>query len=309
LALAWRWYRNPLDKKQQTYFFSGIAIATLIALTMTAGWEHVDWFGNPFKGLSTLFSGGVTDNEISAFRWITGVLLFVALLLVIWKQAKALLADMLGLTLLLSAIIGLLTGDEIFGFVSLVICLYWGVPLLLPEPAPQSGFWKQRGLVLALTFILSTAFMVFDKSRYQTLLVNELSPRDSLIKTLAEDSGLFLIDDSNTSGTPKKFVRIASQWPGLTMLACRCDAHPLPPEAKDSDALLAMLKTINYLIFDPRDPKNISLAHNLATIDATKVETIILQQGGVIVQVKTTPFASAPVAPRPEMPVPEKQDD
>ena len=47
-----------------------------------------------------------------------------------------------------------------------------------------------------------------------------------------------------------------------------------------------MLKGINYLVFDPRDPQNSSLSHNLALIGAGKVETIVLQQGGAIVEIK-----------------------
>ena len=43
-------------------------------------------------------------------------------------------------------------------------------------------------------------------------------------------------------------------------------------------------------MFDPRDPKNSSLSHNLALMGAGKVETIILQQGGVIVEIKGTPI-------------------
>jgi len=68
----------------------------------------------------------------------------------------------------------------------------------------------------------------------------------------------------------------------------------LPPNATDSEALLAMLKGTDYLVFDPRDPTNSSLAHNLAAMDAGKVETIALQLGGVIIQVKSSSPASAP---------------
>ena len=45
---------------------------------------------------------------------------------------------------------------------------------------------------MLLIFILSTAFMLADKARYQMVQAGYLSPRDSLIKTLAEDSGNFL---------------------------------------------------------------------------------------------------------------------
>jgi hypothetical protein len=72
------------------------------------------------------------------------------------------------------------------------------------------------------------------------------------------------------------------------MLACRCDALPLPPAARDSEALLAMLRGVDYLVFDPRNPDNSSLSRNLATMEAGHVETVDLRQGGVIVQVKNS---------------------
>jgi hypothetical protein len=68
----------------------------------------------------------------------------------------------------------------------------------------------------------------------------------------------------------------------------------LPPDAKDSDALFEMLHGIDYLIFDPKDINNSSLSHNLANMGAGKTETIVLQPGGVIVQVKSSPPISAP---------------
>ncbi len=302
LALFWGWYKNPLDVKQQKYFYTGIGSAVFIALILTSGWEHVNWFTNPIRGLSTLFTSEMVDNGLGAFRWITGGSLFAILLLVVWKQARAMWADLFGRTLLVALAIGLFVGDEIFGFVAVLTCLYWGIPLLLRKPEGNSSFAQQRGLVLALTFILSTTFMVFDKFRYQDVVAKTLSARDELIKTLAEDSGLFFEDEPNT---PKKMIRIASQWPGLTMLACRCDALPLPPEAKDGDALLAMLKTINFLIFDPHDLANRPLTRNLSTIDSTKVETVTVQAGGAIFKIKTTPVIPAPQAPAEALPAAE----
>jgi hypothetical protein len=215
--------------------------------------------------------------------------------LVLWKQAGNLWADFLGRILLFALMIGLLTGDEIFGIVALVICLYWGFPLMLHKSAnSQRSFWGQRGMVLLLAVVISTTFMIIDKAYYQLLPMGYLSPRDTLIKALAEDSGLFLIDESGQNTLAPKPIRVASQWPGLTMLACRCDALPLPPNAQNSDALFAMLRGIDYLIFDPRSPKNNSLSLNLATMDAGKSETIALQQGGVIVQIKNPSPAKPP---------------
>lgn len=295
LALLWTWYKNPLDQKHRNYFFGGIVFAILMALALTSGWSHVEWFANPIRSLSSLVLGSAEGDAFGIFHWICGILALCLLLWVIWKQASNLWADFIGRILLFALMIGMLIGDEIFGIVALVICLYWGFPLLLHKSAnSHRSFWGQRGMVLLLSVVIATTFMVIDKANYQLLPLNYLSPRDTLIKTLAEDSGLFLSDDSGQNASAKKSIRVASQWPGLTMLACRCDALPLPPNAQNSEALFAMLRGIDYLIFDPRNPKNSSLSLNLATMDAGKVETIALQRGGVIVQVKSPSPAKTP---------------
>lgn len=287
LALLWTWHKSPLNHNHRNYFFVGIIFAILMALALTSGWNRIEWFSNPIRSLSSLLLGPAEGDEFGTFHWITGVGMLFILLLVIWKQASNLWADFLGRILLLALAIGLLVGDETFGIVALATCLYWGLPLLLRNsPNSDQGFWGQRGTVLLLIVVISTICMMADKARYQMVLANYLSPRDSLIKLLAEDSGLFLNDDANQNATDKKPIRVASQWPGLTMLACRCDALPLPPSAQSSEALLAMLRGIDYLIFDPRNPMNSSLSRNLATMDAGKAETVALQRGGVIVQIK-----------------------
>ena len=288
LALLWAWYRNPLDEKQRNYFIGGVSFVVLLALALTSGWSHVGWFMNPVVNLSGMLLGGVSGaNEIGVLRWVVGVWVLLVLLWVLWKQAGDLWADFLGRILLIALVIGILAGDEIFAMVALTICLYWGLPLLLYRPKnSDAGFWGQRGVVLLLTMIVATIFMVVDKGHYQQVLSGYLSPRDSIIKALAEDSGNFLNEEPGPDASAKKTIRVASQWPGLTMLACRCDALPLPPNAKDGDTLLAMLRGVDYLIFDPHSPANSSLSHNLATMGAGMVETVALQQGGVIVEIK-----------------------
>lgn len=295
LALMWSWYKNPVDRAHRNYVLIGISSAAAIALALTAGWNNIEWLGNPIKSLSGLILGPTEGDAFGAFHWICGVGMLLVLLLVVWKQARVLWADLLGRILLTALIIGALTGDDIFGMLALVVCLYWGLPLLLRKPTNSQGsFWGQRGVALFLSILISTSFMIIDKATYQKLPMTTLSPRDSIIKVLAEDSGLFSNDEAEQNSPARKRILVRSQWPSLTMLACRCDALPLPPNAENSDALFAMLKGTDYLIFDPRDPDNSSLSHNLAAMDAGKVETLALQIGGVIIQVKNTPSVSAP---------------
>jgi hypothetical protein len=293
LALLWTWYRTPVGK-QQKYFFGGVIFSVLFALLLTLGWHHVEWFTNPIRSLSSLLAGSPNSENIGIFRWVSGIGIFIVLLLVIWKQAGDLWADLLGRILLAALVIGMLVGDETWSILALAICLYWGFPLLLRTRSNSShGFWGQRGITLSLIFVVSTTFMLMDKAHYQKVLGGDLAPRDSLIKALVENTKNFSNDESRQSALPKKPLLIASQWPGLTMLVCQCGTVPLPPPAKDEQTLLAMLHGVNYLIFDPRDPMNSLLSHNLSLMDAGKVETVALQEGGVIVEIKE--FAPAKV--------------
>ena len=286
LALLWTWYKNPVAK-QQYYFYGGIVFSVLFALLLTLGWHQIEWFTNPVRSLSGLLSGSQANGDIGVFRWITGIGIGCILLLVIWKQARNLWADLLGRILLVALVIGVLASDEIWGVIALTICLYWGVTLLLRMGTSSSGgFWQQRGVILSLLFVISTSFMIADKAHYLKVLEGDLAPRDSLIKALVENIKAIPNEEPKQNSPTKKPLLIASQWPGLTMLACRCGTFPLPPPAKDDQALFAMLRGINFLIFDPRNPENSSLSHNLALMNAGKVETVALQDGGVIVEVK-----------------------
>ncbi len=287
LALLWVWYKQPVDKKQQKYFLGGIVFVVLLAFALTMGWKHVDAFNNPLKALSALLSGAEDDGS-AVTTWLTGIAILLVLAWVLWKQAAQLWSDMLGRTLLFALAIGIFIGDTTFAAIALVTILYWGMPLLLPKPEnPDSGFWGQRGVALGVIFLVSTLSMIVDKSHYQLVQSDRLTPRDSLIKSLVEETANLANDATAAQNSAaKKTLRVASQWPGQTMLACRCDVLPLPPLAKDSDGLLAMLKGIDYLIFNPRDPVNSSLSGNLAMMGAGKVDTLALQPGGVIIAIK-----------------------
>ena len=291
LALLWTWYKAPINNKQQGYFFGGIVFTVLFGLILTSGWSHVAWFTNPMKGLSSMLLGPGDNKGLGADRWLSGIGMLFVLFVVIWKQANNLWADFLGRILLTALAIGMLTGDETLGMVALIICLYWGLPLLLQKQTDlNGGFWQQRGVVLVLIIVISTTYMMIDKARYQFMLAGQLAPSDSLIKAFVENIESLPNDGNQQNSPADKPMRIASQWPARTMLACRCDTLALPPAAKDEQTLFAMLHGLKYLIFDPRDPANRSLSHNLALMDAGKVETVALQRGGVIVEIKQSPI-------------------
>jgi hypothetical protein len=291
LSLLWRWYKDPINKKQQNYFFGGIVFTVLLAMFLTLGWSHVTWFTNPVKGLSAALQGPSDSKGIGTDRWFSGIGILFILLLVVWKQKSNLWKDFLGRIFLIALVIGMLTGDETLGTFALAISLYWGLPLLLQKQTDlNSGFWQQRGVVLLLLMVISTTYMMIDKAHYQNTLAGQLAPSDSLIKAFVENIESLPNDGHKQNLPADKPIRIASQWPARTMLACRCDTLALPPAAKDEQTLFAMLQGIKYLIFDPQDPANSSLSHNLALMDAGKVETVALQRGGVIVEIKKSPI-------------------
>jgi len=287
LALLWSWYKNPVDERNKKYFLIGVTFTIVVALLLTMGWGHIEWFSNPFRSMSGLLLGSPIESSTDFLRWLSGIAIFAVVVFIIWKQLDVLKADILGRSFLIAFAIGLMSADETWAITSMAIGLYWGFPLVLKSAEnPTSGFLGQRGLAMAIIFVMSTLFMLNDKAHYYRVMAGHMSSRDNLIKTLAEDSGIFPGQSSKKDTSGKKPIRIASQWPGLTMVACRCDALPLPPAAKDSETLFAMLRGIDYLVFDPADQGNKSLSRNLATMDPDKVETIALQTGGVIIEIK-----------------------
>ena len=63
---------------------------------------------------------------------------------------------------------------------------------------------------------------------------------------------------------------------------------PLPPAAADAPAQMAMLKGVSHLLLAPSDQRNLGLVANLSQL-GTQVETLSLQPGGVLLQVRKTP--------------------
>ncbi len=286
-ALAWSWYRSPTDAKQQKYLLSGIAVIVFLGVALPFGWNNIEWFGNPLLRLSELVLGAAdTSSDSSILPWITGAAMLLVLLWIIWRQAQELWVDLLGRTLLMAFAFSIFNSDSTWSLLALSLGLYWGFPLLLQTGAINSaaaGF--KRNLALLVFFVLATAFMLLNKTSYQFMGMNNISPSDNLIRAITEVSAEFEKKVAK-SVTDKTTFRVASQWPGRTMLACRCDTLPLPPSAKDEQELLAMLRGVNYLMFDPRNPANLSLARNLSMLNGTSVEVLAMQTGGVIIAVK-----------------------
>lgn len=290
LALLWSWYKEPLDHKQQKYFFIGVSFVVLSTLLIRMGWHDLDWLQNPLHSFATIVLGPALNNEMTAARWAAGTIILLMLATVVLKQYRNLWSDFTGRTLLIGLALGAATGDPAWATLALSIILYFGFSLILrSQQSPTGGLMQQRGAVLLLIIITSTLFMRADRAHYEIRQAGILSEQDQLIRTLSDEAENSRKAAEETGGsTPAPHLRVASQWPGRTMAACRCDTLPLPPAAKDPQAQLAMLRSITHLLFDPKQPANIMLARNLASLGGDEAETVELQPEGVLLHFKNT---------------------
>ncbi|MBI3901497.1 MAG: hypothetical protein HY306_00905 [Nitrosomonadales bacterium] len=285
LALFLSWRNDPIDHKQQKYFFIGIGLTTLLTLLIKMGWHDQLWLQSPVKNLATILLGSTPDDGMSILRWVTGGALLALLVFVIFKQHRQLWSDFTGRILLFGLAIGTTACDSAWALISLAILLCFGFPLLL-RPSISGGFARQRGATVLFIIILSTLFMRADRAHYELRKYGILSEQDQLIKTLAEEaeSTRKANEESNSSNPPR--LRVASQWPSRTMVACKCDTLPLPPAAKDPQSQLAMLHSVTHMLLDPQQPDNMMLSRNLAMLGGS-METVALQRNGVLLRINS----------------------
>jgi hypothetical protein len=142
----------------------------------------------------------------------------------------------------------------------------------------------QRGWLWVILLVIGTTYLHTDRNQYVFAKANVLSNQDQVIQTLSEDVDLIRkVSDENSVHAP--LIRVASQWPARTMIACRCDVLPLPPVTAKPEQELALIKGITHIIFVPNENKNLGLTQNLSVL-GDRIETVSLQPGGVILHVK-----------------------
>lgn len=272
LALMWRWYKDPADASQKKHVLIGVTLITILVLVMRLGWPDITWGSNPIATLGLANMG----NPLEEPGWIVGTLSAALLLLVLWLERRTLLNDLMSSILLIGLLIGLAAADAAWAMLALVLVLYRGIPrLITANQAPNKNSLAGRyGWVMIVTVVISTSFMLADKSYARFVKDGELSPEDQLIKLLSMEA----------SDTKKPF-RAASQWPARSMIACKRDVLPLPPPAKDGETLLRTIKGITHLTFNPYNPAYRELGHNIAQLGAA-TQTLALQQGGVIIKIR-----------------------
>lgn len=288
LALLWRWFRHPSGTaKQRQQNLIGIGVALVFVALLQAGWTQLAWFGNPLAALGAIFS---STRLFESPTWAEGLAPAAVAVVLLWLERDKLLAELAGTLFLLAMLLGLFAADSAWAYVVMAFVLYFGTARLiaLNERLTGAGFFGQRGLVMIALVVVATVFMRADRSYWEALRQELLAPQDELIREVAA-----------TAERGGKSTRIVSQWPAKTMIACRCDALPLPPYTEDADALMRMLGNASHLVFDPRDTRNTYLSRAISQ-QSGKMATTWLGEGGVIVEIVKTesvqPSGPAPAA-------------
>lgn len=317
LALCIGWLRTPpaepavpalVPGKERTHVLAGIAVASMLGILLAYGWPQVTWLGNPVTALAQgIFAFQAASGLGTGLVWGVGSALLAAVAATLILERARLWSDTLACTLALGLLLAVPVADAGYVLLALAFLLYWGFPLLLRvRVGSAGGFFGQRGVAFLLLVALSTVFLSADRSRYEQIRLGpELSAQDQVLHTLAESlqqahppaaqPGL-----PSEAGQARSGPRVASQWPGRTMIACRCSALPLPPAAEDEAVFLANLKGTEYVVFDPLNPVNRALSRSFAMLGGARAETVALQPGGVVLRMHLDarlPDLEPPLAP------------
>jgi hypothetical protein len=169
---------------------------------------------------------------------------------------------------------GLVAADYSWALVVLALALYCGIQLLIKanDQLGGQGFAGQRGIVMVVVFIMATLFMMGDRSYRSSVINNTLEPHDDIIRALAIE----------TADMKENFYTI-SQWPARTMLATKRPVFPLPPEFETAEELLKNIGNIDFIVFDPFDPKHKHFRDQVSTLNQD-IETLIQQPNGAILK-------------------------
>lgn len=279
LALAWSWYKAPIAPRQRSLYI-GLVAGPLFILLFQEGWVSPDWLANPVAALASIFSG--TPTAMGQSSPLIGFLLLFLLIALFILDHNFLGSDFLGRVLMLAVLTGLSAADDTWGMTALVFILFRGMYFLVlaNERLNRPGLLGERGIVLLCLFAIATAFMVADKTYARVIETHALSPQDQLIQDTAKIAKM----EEKLKG---RQVRIASQWPGRTMLACKCYVLPLPPPSPDSDAFVKQIRGIDYLVFDHKARSNHRLVRDIAKAGGA-TETVAVKSAGVILQVRNS---------------------
>ncbi len=271
LGLLWSWHQRPINSGMKKQMIIGVGLGAVFVGLLQAGWIHIDWLNNP---ITTLGSGllGLDDGD-SGGVWFSGIAALIIFAIIVIRARKQVLNDTLTACLVASSVVGLLCADQAWALIFIATILYLGTEQLIQaQKFGLSGFLAQRGLALALLFIVAFIFMQADKVHHSALARSDFGDNDRLIATLVN------------SVSEEDELKVASQWPGRTMLALKQASFPLPPTFDDEAKFIEITAEFTHIIFDHTESRNTPLARQVANLSGS-MSTLSREPGGVIIEV------------------------
>ncbi len=274
LGILWSWHRQPISAGMKKQMLIGVGLSAVFVGLLQAGWIHINWLANPITVLGNALLG--TEDHDSGGIWFAGIAALLIFIVVVLRARKQVLNDGLASCLALCSVIGLLSADQAWALIFITTILYLGTEQLIrAQKFGMSGFLAQRGLALALLFIIAFVFMQADKVHHSALARSDFGHNDRLIETLVN------------SVNEEEKLQVSSQWPGRTMLALKQAAFPLPPAIDDDEKFLEVTTGLTHIIFDHTNSQNTALARQIARLSGS-MRTVSREPGGVIIEVESS---------------------
>lgn len=281
IALAMRWQQDPVSEQQKKYFFYGLAITSVLVI-VSLRWAQLDWLSSPFYSLSSALHGVEINGDMSAARWFTASLLIAALGYVYLRNVKSYWPDLNMRCLLLSLPLGLLAADLAWALLAISLLLLLGLNQLIQWNSQfvSQTLFSKRGLVLVVVFVFSLSAMISGKKEYIQHDKQILSNIDQMFFDLAQ-----LSNKAEELEKEELAPRVASQWPGRTMIACRCYVLPLPPATEKAEDQIKIMGDLTHLVFDYNDKNNAGLKANIGLLGG-RFETVMRHVDGVSLRIR-----------------------
>jgi len=275
LALLWHVWRDeskPTRLKKQS--LAGLTIALLLLGLLQAGWHAIHWGADPLAALTAIFHSTDVDPFPPVWEpW----LIAAAAVVFAGLNFRRLWGDLFGTMLTSSLVLGALAADTGWAYLVFVFITIWAFDGLirLQDRFGGQGLIARRGGVLLLLIVCAVVFTREDRAYAQMVRAGIQTPHAILLQEVAVEV--------ESLG---KFARVLSQWPGQTMLVCKCDVLMLPPGSEDPQQFLEWMRKARatHLVFDPRIPENKDLARDIALL-GDAMRTLFVNEAGVIVGV------------------------
>lgn len=283
LLLFW-WGRRQQEPRRSKDMLIGTALACLFVLLMWAGWTSLDWFSNPFTALAKGVSTGFSPEPEG--HWGLAALLFLVWFCLLFAYHETLRRDLLAGSLALSTILGGVAADNSWALLVYVFVLYFGLHGLirLHDRIDTPGWLSKRGGVMLALFVLANINLLGCKLHRQAVMDELLDSRSALLRLVSYELEDQEKEQARTADQGREEQKIASAWPGQTMLVLKRPVFPLPPASLNEKQLREYILDMNMIIFSPDSGRYPHLVRQLSTM-ATETYTLIREKGGVVIGV------------------------